>query len=162
MQLNMYGLFDMLLEQPTKEDTIETLRKIRGRQENEKFRFVGHYTVVRYVLDLIWEEFINVGVILLSPEQICLGFRFNLTKAEKWFPTSVDVVEAIANELSSLVLRAGEFMRLGEKYFRYCDREYAKLLSEQFCYHVRFTPPRAALFDDFDAELEDLYCTFVG
>lgn len=126
----------------------------------------AYYSVVRFVPDLIKNEAINLGVILVCPSQKFGGCRFpiNFSRLKNFFP-DVDnsLVSHLIRDLKKKFIFQKQPSLYGTKLISSQFKvDYLEYLGKSFQYMFQFTEPRVTLTADLQSELDDLYDQFVN
>ena len=122
------------------------------------------YSVARYVPSLVRGEAINIGVALEVPpaEKLLLKFSGSLSRTRLIFP---DADAATIGLLRRHFKRATEADVTSEPVFAYTKLEHltlGDLVKETRNTVLQFSEPAVTVADDPQAELEDLFDTFVA
>jgi hypothetical protein len=109
------------------------------------------YWVVRYTPNLVRDEWLNVGVLLLDPARPRLGVRFiegkgEFSRVRRLHPNSDEtILRALERHFETVVGGAED------------PRAYLAKLDETLSNAVQLSPERGLLAENFDEELDRLY-----
>lgn len=117
---------------------------------------MGHYSIVRFIPDLIRDEPINVGVLLQTGDNMDLMVPVALTQLEKLTP-DMDK-EYLSMALENLRDEVGEGLTAPWR----SNSDYLSFLHSEFIHEIQISSPRPVVVDDFIGELKELFETFVS
>lgn len=126
----------------------------------------AYYSVVRLVPDLVKDEAVNIGVVLVCPSQKFGGCRFpvNYSKLKNFFPdTDLNLLNYFIKDLKKKFIFQRQPSKYGKLYIsREFSLDYLEYMSNSFNYLFQFTEPRTTLTNDLQSELDDLFDQFVN
>jgi hypothetical protein len=121
--------------------------------DDDKLRECALY-LVQYVPDLVRGEYVNIGVLLHSPEEKCLGCLFTDDfRRIKHFHPQADV-HFLRHLQAHFEMEIDEHGADLEGYLQYIRRSYSNL--------VQVSEPRAFRLTEPQREIQDLFARYVG
>ena len=120
---------------------------------NEQTRFTLTYRVLRYVPNLIRDEWVNIGVLLEDEGGTRHAMKVieddaEIARVRRLYPGADDAfLRALPAEFDARLLESGA-VAVGK---------YLEKLDQTLSNAVQFSPQKAVLAEDFDAELDRLY-----
>lgn len=127
----------------------------------------GHYTVIRYIPDIVREEFINVGVILACPTLGYQGIR-TTTLGQHRLARCFDTDGHFVRHMLSSLRKAIEGRRLQEMLGpdlvpnNMLTRDSLEILRGMHHNNITMSPLRTASVENPDATLEMLFARYVA
>jgi hypothetical protein len=119
----------------------------------------NYYSVIRYVPNVISEEFINIGVYVFNSEEVRVRFIEDWDRARSFGNQDIEFLLTFRD-------RVVESTNKGELYFSCNSRpsrlESFTILSNRWINSIQITQPRRYLYSDIDYVLEDLYSTYIN
>lgn len=122
------------------------------------------YRVLRYVPNLLRDEFINIGIVLEEAQGERRGARLieeqsELARLRRLHPEAdLDVIRALGSELAARLEGAGPDAAAPES----VGAGVVAKLEETLSNVLQISPPRGVLAEDFQAELDRLYAQQVS
>ena len=122
---------------------------------------ISHYAVVRYLPDPLREEFINIGVVVISEESGIAQCRFTSDWHHKYSINRdhVDFLKEFAEDLSHALTPQGDLF--SQEHAR-LDKTRLEWLAGNWMHAIQFSEVRASVTDDPAAILDQLYTQFVA
>lgn len=124
-----------------------------------------HYRILRYTPNLIRDEWVNIGVLLEETLEDAQRRRASLRRAARFVEDDADLarIRRVHPAADRNLLRS-----LGDEFERQLAAPeaevavYLEKLGQTLSNAVQFSPQRAVLAADFDAEMERLFRTYVA
>lgn len=124
-----------------------------------------HYRILRYTPNLIRDEWVNIGVLLEETPEDAQRRRTSLRRAARFVEDDADLarIRRVHPAADRNLLRS-----LGDEFERQLAAPelevavYLEKLGQTLSNAVQFSPQKAVLAGDFDAEMERLFRTYVA